>query len=234
VGSPSSSPSPSTPKPTASRTPIPTPSPTTKPATDSHFYGNFTPYPTPAGIDQRTPGDGYRVVFSENLSRHGSRSVESDGDARRALALWQRASRADALTTRGKQFAPAVRRLTAAMTRVGYGQLSTLGEREQQGLGQREAQRLAGYLTQAAKHHDSVQVINTGVPRTKTSAQNFVTGLRHRQPGLRILKQRTDKDLHFGSNDPAYARFLARDQQWRSADRRATPTTACGRPPYAV
>ena len=80
-----------------------------------------------------------------------------------------------------------------------------------------------------------MQIINTGVPRTKTSAQNFVTGLQRRQPGLRVLKQRTDKDLHFGSNDPGYATFLANDQQWRDGlSGGPRPTTTCGRPPYGA
>lgn len=214
--------------PTASAaTPTPTPSaPRPKPkvpmpVVDTHFYGNFTPYPAPATVDASNPGRGYRVVFSESLARHGSRTVTSASDAKRVLCLWQRAENARALTARGRQLAPAVRTLATAMSRLGYGELSTLGLQEQRGLGEREGVRLAGYLSRAAKAHDQVEIVNTGVHRTITSAASFVGGLRQARPGLRVASQRTDRTLHFGTNDARYAKFIAQNRQWRAAYERA-------------
>ena len=110
---PVSVPSPSgsvTTTPTPTSTPAPTPTPTPSAATpsasparvtrDPRYYANLTPYAAPkpgAVIGPR----GYQVVFVENISRHGSRSLTSGADSKRALELWDRAAQADALTPRG-------------------------------------------------------------------------------------------------------------------------------------
>lgn len=148
--------------------------------------------------------------------------MSSDSDAKTVLALWQRAADADALTDRGKRLAPAVRKLSEAMSKIGYGELSALGKQEQQGLGQREGLRLGSYLEQVERSDDHVQIINTGVHRTQTSAASFVQGLKQTRPGLQVSGQVTRKDLHFGSNDPAYQKFLDENQRWRAAYEKAT------------
>lgn len=213
--SPSNAPSASS---AASPAPSASPSATASPAApDTRFYGNLTTYAIPQPADTRTPGGGYRVVFSENIARHGSRSLTSSSDAQRALALWQRADDAAALTPRGKDFGPAVRKLTKAMVAVGYGELSTRGEHEQRGLGRREGARLDDYFHRVVADGDQIKIINTGVRRTETSASRFVEGLKQEQPRLKVRSQQTQSDLHFGSRDPDYQRYIDTNPQWRAA-----------------
>lgn len=218
---PSASPTPTPPSsPSATPTPTPTASPTPPPR-DPRYLGTLTPY----GVPDRTANTGpigFQVVFTENVSRHGSRSLTTKSDSKRALALWSKATKAKALTASGAQFGPAVKTLTTSMAKVGYGQLSTLGAQELRGIGQREGRRLQPYFAQAAKSGDSVAVFNSGVRRTKESGDNFVTGLRSEATNLKVSAPQVDeKTLKYSDTDPAYARFLKQDKTWRAAYQKA-------------
>ena len=215
-----------TPTPTPSTTVTPTPTATASPsanpaARDPRYYANLTPYAAPRGDKPVTP-KGYQVVFTENLSRHGSRSLTSGADSKRALALWDRAVQADALTNRSEGLGPAVRTLAKAMRSVGYGQLSARGRAEQRGLGQREGARISDYFDRVENAGDSVQIIDSGVDRTDDSGKSFAAGLQRAHPSLTITDAGANpRLLKFSDTDRRYASFVEDGKEWKAAYRRA-------------
>ncbi|WP_316773307.1 hypothetical protein [Streptomyces sasae] len=76
------------------------------------------------------PPAGYSAVFTEDVSRHGSRSATDGEDGDTVLALWNQAQADGRLTPLGEKFGPDVQALEAAMSAVGYGNLSGRGKDE--------------------------------------------------------------------------------------------------------
>ena len=193
-------------------------------ARDPRYYGNLTPYAVPRGERPVTPR-GYQVVFTENLSRHGSRSLTSGADAKRASALWDRAAEADALTSRGEGLGPAVRTLDKAMRSLGYGQLSARGRAEQRGLGQREGDRNRAYFERVEDAGGSVEIVDSGVDRTDDSGKSFAAGLQRAHPGLTITDAGANtRLLKFSDTDRRYEDFVDDGKEWKAAYRKAVRT----------
>ncbi|MEU9286086.1 hypothetical protein AB0D57_15525 [Streptomyces sp. NPDC048275] len=83
-------------------------------------------------------------MFTQNVSRHGSRTATGGEDGDLILQLWDKADSEGELTRAGKGFSPQVRSPPAAMETVGYGNLSGRGKREIQDTAVRMEQRLPG------------------------------------------------------------------------------------------
>ena len=166
---------------------------------------------------------GYQVVFSQNISRHGSRSLTSGADSKRALALWVKAQdRGRPDRDRGDGSGPAVRSLANAMKKIGYGELSTLGKQEQRDLGNREGTRVYDYFEKVEDANHSVAIVNSGVSRTDASGDNFAAGLQKKHPSLRIAPDTSNQRLlKFSDTDPAYEDFLDDGEAWQAAYRKA-------------
>lgn len=226
-GTPSARPTPTT-TPSATPTATPTAAPGATPtagaspaARDPRYLANLTPYAAPK-LAKTVPPAGYQVAFTENISRHGSRSLTSGADSERALKLWDRAAQADALTGRGAGFGPAVRTLTTGMRSLGYGQLSARGRAEQLGLGQREGDRVHDYFERVEDAGDTVKIIDSDVDRTDDSGKSFAAGLQKAHPSLSIDDSGSDsRTLKFSETDPAYKKFLDDGKQWKAAYRKA-------------
>jgi hypothetical protein len=203
----------SAPGPAAAASPTPTSTP--GPRTDDAFYGTRTPYPVPARAAAGGPA-GFEPVFLSHLGRHGARTATPASDGEGAGRLWRRASQEGALTPLGVQLGPALDALDAATDDLGLGRLTTVGRREQEGLGRRTGTRLTD-LWASAGGSDEVEVVTSGRTRTKQSAQSFVAGLTAVEPGLRVARARTDKRLlSFDTTDAGYRSFIA-GRAWRGA-----------------
>jgi hypothetical protein len=185
------------------------------------FLATLTPYPGPKPDSSvEKPPAGFEPVFAENVARHGSRSLTSDDAIKDAISLWDDAKAEGALTKTGRAFGPSARRLRDAMEIVGFGDLSTLGEEEQRGLGKREGERLSTVFDHAAENGRKVDVLDSGVDRTEASAESFSEGLLETHPGLEIEPaQSNEKLLGFDSEDHAYSRFLE-DGDWKDSYRK--------------
>ena len=176
----------------------------------------LTPYPTSKKPELKAPA-GFEPVFAQNLARHGARSLTSEDVLEDAIELWEEAKRANALTAVGKRFGPEARALHLAMNKVGYGELSTLGQEEMQGIGAREGERLSKMFDTAIADGAKVDVFDSGKGRAEDSAENFSLGLSSVKPELDIEPPESDeKMLKFDNENDKYEDFLE-DGPWKEA-----------------
>ncbi|MET9118243.1 histidine-type phosphatase [Streptomyces longwoodensis] len=166
---------------------------------------------------QRAPR-GYRPVFTETVSRHGSRAATSSKDGDLVLALWDRAAAEDQLTSTGRRFGPDVRTLLAAMATVGYGNLSGRGEQELRDTAARLEQRLPGLFQRIAENGEPIDVVTSGEARAVASGTVFTGALASGDPALAplIRPARSDRDLlyfHKSAGGAAYRDYVDHDQR---------------------
>lgn len=186
---------------------------------DSSSYGTKAPYEPRQNprTYQKAPA-GFAPVFTENVSRHGSRAATDGDDGDLVLALVEKAEAANGLTAKGRAFGPKVRALQAAMSGVGYGDLSGRGEQELRDTATRLARRLPGLFATIAKTGERIDVVSSGQGRAVDSANIYAGTLAEQDPELKPLigPTRTDVDLlyfHKAAGGKAYRDYLANDQR---------------------
>lgn len=180
-------------------------------------YGTKAPYEPGRSAHQRAPA-GYVPVFTENVSRHGSRAATDGEDADLVLALWDRAEAAGRLTRAGREYGPTVRALKAAMERVGYGELSGRGRTELRETAGRLAERLPSLFAGIVRDGEKIDVVSSGQGRAVDSGDVFAAALAAADPGLKPLigPTRTDRDLlyfHKADGGAAYRDYIENDQR---------------------
>ncbi|MFF8428471.1 histidine-type phosphatase [Streptomyces sp. NPDC016566] len=182
-------------------------------------YGTKAPYVPGQNprTYQRTPA-GYTPVFTENVSRHGSRAATDSEDGDLVLALWDKAQEQGQLTRKGQEFGPAVRALQAAMSQVGHGNLSGRGKQELKDTAARMQQRLPSLFGKIAADGEKIDVVSSGQGRAVDSGNTFAAALAEADPALGPLigPTRTDKDLlyfHKAAGGAAYRDYIAHDQR---------------------
>ncbi|MFF7973320.1 histidine-type phosphatase [Streptomyces sp. NPDC007905] len=182
-------------------------------------YGTKAPYEVRQSPStyQRPPA-GFVPVFTENVSRHGSRAATDSGDGDLILALWDKAEAEGRLTRRGEEFGPAVRALQAAMAEAGYGNLSGRGRQELRDTAVRLERRLPSLFGRIAADGEKIDVVSSGQGRAVDSGNVFAGALADADPALKPLigPTRTDKDLlyfHKTAGGAAYRDYLANDQR---------------------
>lgn len=162
---------------------------------NSRYYANQTPYGNPTSSAIKAPPPGYELIFLETLGRHGARSLTSTSAEKRALRVWQKASKRKALTKAGKRFDNDLAAFQRAERRIGYGKLSTVGKTEWTGIGRRTANNYRAFLAGAAARGDKIRLKTTTVYRTKQSATALRTGLRGAIPGLAVEPRTTNSSM---------------------------------------
>ncbi|MEU2716885.1 histidine-type phosphatase [Streptomyces sp. NPDC007205] len=182
-------------------------------------YGTKAPYePQQSAHTYQRPPAGYTAVFTENVSRHGSRAATDGEDGDLVLALWDKAREQGELTGKGEEFGPCVRALTAAMEKAGYGDLSGRGRQEMRDTATRMERRLPTLFAEIAGQGEKIDVVSSGQGRAVDSAEEFTGALVAADPALKPLigATRTDKDLlyfHKAAGGAAYRDYLANDQR---------------------
>ncbi|WP_427921850.1 histidine-type phosphatase [Streptomyces sp. cg40] len=166
---------------------------------------------------QQAPA-GFTPVFTENVSRHGSRSATDGSDGDLILALWNKAEAEGQLTAKGREFGPKTQALEAAMSTIGYGNLSARGKAEIQATATRMAKRLPSLFASIAKNKEPIDVVSSGQGRAVDSANLYGAALAQADPDLTSLigSTRTDKDLlyfHKAAGGAAYRDYIANDQR---------------------
>ncbi len=127
---------------------------------------------------QKVPA-GFTPVFTENVSRHGSRSATDSSDGDLILALLDKAQAENQLTPKGREFGPKAKALEAAMSTIGYGNLSARGKEELHDTAVRMAKRLPTLFASIAKKKEPIDVVSSGQGRAIDSA-NALYGARRR------------------------------------------------------
>lgn len=182
-------------------------------------YGTKAPYaPEQNSRTYQRPPAGYTPVFTENVSRHGSRAATDGEDGDLILALWDKAQAAGQLTGKGEEFGPRVRALQDAMAEVGYGNLSGRGKQELQDTAARMERRLPSLFTRIAADGEKIDVVSSGQGRAVDSGNLFADALADTAPPLKPLigPARTDKDLlyfHKAAGGAAYRDYIVHDQR---------------------
>lgn len=182
-------------------------------------YGTKATYaPQQSAHSYQRPPAGFTPVFTENISRHGSRAASDSEDGDLILALWDKAEAAGQLTRRGKEFGPKVRALQAAMAKVGYGNLSGRGEQEMRDTAARTQRRLPSLFARIAADGEKIDVVSSGQGRAIDSANAYAGELAATDPALKPLigATRTDKDLlyfHKAAGGAAYRDYIDHDQR---------------------
>ncbi|MEU5311854.1 histidine-type phosphatase [Streptomyces sp. NPDC021562] len=166
---------------------------------------------------QQAPA-GYTAVFTENVSRHGSRAATDGEDGATILALWNRARADGQLTWLGERFGPDVQALEAAMSGVGYGNLSGRGKDELRATAVRLTKRLPSLLASIAENGEKIDVVTSGQGRAVDSGTVFATALTDADPALKSAfgPARVDKNLlyfHKSSGGADYQKWLATDER---------------------
>ncbi|MCX4880665.1 histidine-type phosphatase [Streptomyces sp. NBC_00847] len=182
-------------------------------------YGTKATYEAEQGARtyQRPPA-GFTPVFTENVSRHGSRSATDGEDGDLILGLWHKAQAAGELTGRGKEFGPKVQALQTEMATIGYGNLSARGKQEIQDTAVRLADRLPTLFASIARNGEKIDVVSSGQGRAVDSGNLFAAALGDSDPDLKPLigATRTDKDLlyfHKADGGAAYRDYIAHDKR---------------------
>lgn len=182
-------------------------------------YGTKAPYaPQQDPHGYQRPPAGFEPVFTENVSRHGSRAATDSEDGDLVLALWDQAEAEGQLTGKGEEFGPTVRALEAAMAKVGYGNLSGRGKRELADTAVRMQRRLPALFKEIADDGERIDVVSSGQGRAVDSGTAFTDALAGADPALEPLigPARTDKDLlyfHKAAGGAAYRDYIAGDQR---------------------
>ncbi|MFJ9898525.1 histidine-type phosphatase [Streptomyces sp. NPDC091280] len=185
--------------------------------TDS--YGTKAVYtPEQSSRSYQSAPAGFTPVFTENVSRHGSRSATDGSDGDLILALWDKAEAEGQLTAKGREFGPKVQALEAAMSTIGYGNLSARGKAEIQATATRMEKRLPTLFASIAKNKEPIDVVSSGQGRAVDSANLYGAALAKTDPDLTSLigATRTDKDLlyfHKAAGGAAYRDYIANDQR---------------------
>ncbi|MEU2334590.1 histidine-type phosphatase [Streptomyces sp. NPDC013172] len=176
----------------------------------------YTPGQNPRTYQQ--PPAGYTAVFTENVSRHGSRAATDGEDGATILALWNRARADGQLTPLGERFGPDVQALEAAMSGVGYGNLSGRGKDELRATAVRLTKRLPSLFASIAENGEKIDVVSSGQGRAVDSGTVFSTALTDADPALKSAfgPARVDKNLlyfHKSSGGADYQKWLATDER---------------------
>jgi len=168
---------------------------------------------------------GFVPVFTENVSRHGTRTLSDGDDGETLIALAATAAQEHALTKRGQTLAADVAAQLAANEQYGYGQLTPIGDQEMRSTATRLVHRLPGLFANAAATGERIDVVAQNQARTIDSANQFVAGLENADPSLTPLVSptRTDEEqlLYFHKSDPTYLAYVKNDPRIPTAENAA-------------
>ena len=139
--------------------------------------------------------NGYNVVFTELVARHGSRGLSSIKYDLALYNMWLKAKQENALTPLGEKLGADLEAMMKAnillgygvegIRQFGYGNESSMGIKEHRGIADRLLQRLPDLFNQANQQGKTVQIVSSGVDRAVDSAKFFTNELLKQQPNLK-------------------------------------------------
>ncbi len=182
------------------------------------FLTTKTPYlPQQDASSYEAPPAGFNVVYTEIVSRHGSRGLSSVKYDAAAYNMWLKAQADGALTALGAQLGPDIQTIMKANALLGvgvpgiqtpgYGNLTQIGIREQKQLAQRLLARLPAYFASVAAASGSatqriIPIVSSGMDRAVDSAAFFAGSIATSNPTLGALVQKTAPLTAYPANAP--------------------------------
>jgi hypothetical protein len=182
-------------------------------SSDAYVYGTKSVYaPQNSAENYSSVPANYTLVYTELVARHGSRALSSPKYDDISLKIWQAAKEQNALTPLGERLGAEIERIMAANVKMGYGNLSELGNQEQTQIGERMAQRNASLLNQAVQNKRNIAFEYSGQDRARDSGLAFVQGLENVNPDLAPLiskpvKNKAQLYFHKQDNNKAYQEY---------------------------
>ncbi|MBF4618402.1 histidine-type phosphatase [Clavibacter sp. VKM Ac-2873] len=160
---------------------------------DRTYYSSKTPYaPQGTAADLAPAPAGFAPVYTESVARHGSRALSSFKYDSLTTQVWEQARSEGALTSLGQTLGPEVQKLTAANTKLGYGNLTGQGADQHRGIGARVVQRLPSLFAGIDAGSDTVALESSGEARATASGKAFAEGLKRADP---LLASHLPKDI---------------------------------------
>ena len=183
------------------------------------FLTTKTPYqPQQDAASYEPPPAGYSVLYTELVSRHGSRGLSSVKYDAAAYNMWQKAAADGALTPLGAELGPDITAIMKANAFLGvgvpgiavpgYGNLTQIGVREQKQLALRLLARLPDYFNRVAAASAgpsprSIPIVSSGMDRAVDSAAFFAGSIATANPTLGALVVKTPPLTAYPANAPA-------------------------------
>lgn len=147
---------------------------------DAYQYSSKATYSAQQNLTSyESAPDGYDVVFSQLVERHGARALSSPKYDILTKQIWDLANKRGQLTKLGENLGPIIEQITAANEKLGYGLLTKIGEEEPAGIASRMAQRLASIMTNDGENPVCIQVQTSGEERANQTANYFMQSLAH-------------------------------------------------------
>jgi hypothetical protein len=196
---------------------------TSNTASAAYVYGTKSVYVPQDNIANYSAApENYTLVYTELLARHGSRALSSPKYDDISLKIWQAAKEQHALTPLGEKLGAEIERLMAANVKMGYGNLSVLGNQEQIHIGERMAQRNTNLFSQAVQNKQQITFEYSGEDRAKDSGLAFVQGLKNVNPNLAPLisepvKNKAQLYFHKQDSNKDYQNYVEENSQLRAA-----------------
>lgn len=186
-----------------------------------YAYGTKSVYQSKQLAPYQAAPTGYSLVFTELVARHGSRALSSPKYDDISLKIWRKAKAMNALTPEGELLGAEIERMMLANQKMGYGNLSQLGQEEHQQLGQRLVARDHSLFTHAVAKQQPIVVEYSGRERAKDSALAFSRGMAQALPALRSLTsapQINKAELYFHKSkaNKAYQEYKEHSPQLRT------------------
>lgn len=128
-------------------------------------------------VDYETAPDGYQVVYSQLVERHGARALSSPKYDVLSRQIWELAASRGQLTALGEKLGPIIEQVSAANRKLGYGLLTQLGQEEPAGIASRMAQRLRPIMHNHRNQPVCIRVQTSGEERANQTAYYFMQSL---------------------------------------------------------
>jgi hypothetical protein len=183
------------------------------------FLTTKTPYqPQQDATSYEAPPSGFHTVYTELVSRHGSRGLSSVKYDAAAYNMWLQASADHALTPLGQALGADITAIMKANALLGvgvpgiqtpgYGNLTQIGVREQQQLAQRFLARLPDYFASVAAlsgtaNQRTIPIVSSGMDRAVDSAAFFAGSIASSNATLGALVIKTPPLTAYPANAPA-------------------------------
>ena len=152
---------------------------------ESKYLAKDMPYVNDAK-DPVKPPKGYRMIFIENIGRHGSRTDTSLKTTDEVLDRYDSAVKRNQVTDRGYYYPSDLKVYLDDEAEYGFGQLTSLGEEEWEGIGKRTAEAYAPFWKKVSEQDESIRLVATPIKRTQDSLEAFIDGLTDDLPDIKV------------------------------------------------
>lgn len=187
------------------------------------YYSTKQPYSPAAAISTYSqPPAGFTQIYTTSVNRHGSRGLSSFKYDDLAQQMLTAAKERGQLTDLGERLIPQVEAMIEVNENLtgpgesGYGNLTTFGRAELNGIGKRNAERNADLLKDISDSGSKIKFMSSGEDRAIESGMYFANGLVEASGNLTLTETFMD-----GTKDGAAVFETRKDLLYAHKDKKA-------------